>query len=204
MNNQQGFSLIEVAIALVITGLLLGGLMTPLATQMDSSRRNETRQTQAAVLEAIYGYALVTGNLPCPDTDNDGLENRAGNACVAPGGTLPWATLAIGNGDGWGRNFIYRVSANFADTNDGTGCDTPTPGVSFSLCSTGDIQVQDAAAGGMVANGVPAIVVSQGNSLGVAADETENSDNDSVFVARTYTADYDDMVVWLVPGILYN
>lgn len=202
----KGFSLIEMAVALVIVGLLLGGLMAPLSTQMENARRKETERTLAGALEAIYGYAIAIGRLPCPDTANDGLENRVGNTCAAASGTLPWATLGVGQNDGWGRTFIYRVTTAFADTIDGTGCGAATPGISFSLCSVGDIEVRNSAAGQPVANNVPAIVVSQGANFGApaSADEIENANNNTIFVARTYTADFDDLSAWIVPGILMN
>jgi prepilin-type N-terminal cleavage/methylation domain-containing protein len=209
MNHQHGFSLIEIAIVLLISGLLLGGLMTPLATQFENAKRNETRQTLEAVSETLYGFALAYGRLPCPDTDNDGVENRSAGACAALSGILPWATLNIGNSDAWGRRFIYRVSGVYADAADGTGCGAPTLGVSFSLCSSGDIQVLDAAGGNSIAANVPALVLSQGaNGAAGGADENENGDNDAVFVSGEYATlqanPFDDMVEWLVPGIVNN
>ena len=44
----------------------------------------QLRQTD----EALVGFALARGRLPCPDTDRDGIENP-------PGGALP---PAEGNG----------------------------------------------------------------------------------------------------------
>lgn len=211
MKYQQGFSLIEISIVLVIVGLLLGGLMTPLATQFENSKRNETQQTLETIAEALYGFALTQGRLPCPDTDNDGQENPLGGVggCAAFFGTLPWVTLNTGNSDAWGQPFIYRVTDTYADATDGTGCGTTTPGVSFSLCSIGNIQVLDAAAGNTVAITLPAIILSRAaNGAAAGADENENGDNDAVFVSKEYSTlagnPFDDMVEWIVPAILNN
>lgn len=209
MKYQQGFSLIEIAMVLVIIGLLLGGLMTPLATQFENSRRKDTQRSLETISEALYGFALTTGRLPCPDTDNDGLENQLAGNCAAMFGTLPWVTLNTGNSDAWGRAFMYRVTASYADTTDGTGCGVVSPGVSISLCSSGDIQVLDAAAGAVIASSLPAIVLSRANNgAAIGADENENSDNDSVFVANEYSTlagnPFDDMVEWVVPALLNN
>ncbi|PPD20086.1 MAG: hypothetical protein CTY17_07895 [Methylomonas sp.] len=201
-----GFSLIEMAVALVIVGLLLGGLMMPLSLQMDNARRKDTERTQSALLEAVYGHAISNGRLPCPDINNDGMEDRVGGNCVSAFGGLPWASLGTGQNDAWGRGFVYRVTPTFADSTDGTGCTTATPGVSFSLCSTGDIEVRNSAVGQVLASNLAAIVVSQGANAGAAAaaDEIENTDNDAIFVSRTQAADFDDLVAWVVPGILLN
>ena len=59
----------------------------------------------------------------------------------------------------------YRVTNNFADTTDGTGCGTATAGVSFELCSAGDIQIVDGSPGGNpVAANIPAVIFSQGKN----------------------------------------
>lgn len=208
--SQSGFSLIEIALVLVIVGLLIGGLLSPLSTQIENSQRNETKIIMTQALEAIYGYTLANGRLPCPDTTGDGAENRTGNNCTVVRGNLPWSTLALGSEDAWGQAYLYRVTNSYADLVDGTGCGTPTLNISFSLCSVGDIQVLDQAAGITVAANIPAVIVSRGKNFGIAmaADEAENNNNDATFVDKTYTsaagAEYDDIINWIVPGVLLN
>ncbi len=210
LHRDNGFSLIEISVVLVIVGLLLGGMMMPLATQMEKSRRNETQMLIDQAFEAIYGYALMNGRLPCPDTSGDGLENRAGVNCTLVRGSVPWATLGTANTDAWGQTFIYRVSNNYADSVDGTGCGTATTNVSFSLCSSGDIQVLNARGGGTVASNVPAVIVSRGKNWTNAPsnDEAENTDNDAIFVSKGFSsaagAEFDDLIGWVVPGVLSN
>lgn len=208
--KQSGFSLIEISIVLVIVGLLLGGMMMPLSTQMEKSRRNDTRAMIDQAFEAIYGYALMNGRLPCPDTSGNGMENRSGGNCTSVNGGLPWASLGTANADAWGQTFSYRVTNAYADTVDGTGCGSATFGVSFSLCSNGDIQVLDARSGGQMASNVPAIIFSRGKNWTRAPsnDEAENTDNDAIFVSKNYSSvagsEFDDLIVWMVPGILSN
>lgn len=216
-SRQAGFSLIEVSIVLVIVGLLLGGMMLPLATQFERSQRTETRKTLEKALDAVYGYALANGRLPCPDINQDGLEDRKGGAnraCIRVYGFLPWATLATGKQDAWGHALIYRVTANFADAQPGAknplSCTrVPTSNASFSLCSQGDIQVKDSVGGQLVALNVPAVLLSKGKNWSrLTADERENVDNDNIFVDRVYSSaegnEYDDMMVWVVPAVLKN
>ncbi len=206
--QQHGFTLIEVAIVLVIMGFILGGLFAPLSTQYENSRRSESNETLKQIVDALYGYALVNGRLPCPDSNGNGQENLSGNNCAALGGSLPWTTLANGQNDAWGQNFGYRIAADFADTVDGTGCGTITPGVSFELCSTGNITILDQSGGNLVAQNIPAVIFSTGKNWAssTSADEIENTDGDAVFVSKIYSnvagAEFDDLIVWIAPTIL--
>ena len=110
--DMEGLSLIEVAIALAVSALLLGGLMVPLAAQIDRYRLRETEAALALALEALLGYAAAHDNrLPCPDVDGDGVEDRPGSAaapCRRVEGDLPRATLGVRGRDGWGRPLRYR------------------------------------------------------------------------------------------------
>jgi prepilin-type N-terminal cleavage/methylation domain-containing protein len=203
--KQSGFSLIEMAVVLVIIGLLVTGLLLPLSAQIDQRNYNETEREMSEIRDALVGFALsnaaANGNpyLPCPDTDGDGFENRVGSACVNPPvGGLPWATLGLGRIDRWGNAYIYRVTQAFADSNNG-----------FNLGTPRDIEVRGAAAGPIIAANIPAIIVSKGKlGAGAGVDEVENSDGDVVFVDRTQTNAvgnaYDDAVVWLPTAILMN
>lgn len=216
---QTGFTLIEMAVVLVIVGLLVTGLLLPLSAQIDQRNYNETQRELSDIREALIGFSLsnaaANGNpyLPCPDTNGDGFEDRPGGVCANLVGMLPWASLGLGRLDKWGGQYIYRVSGNpasppqldinrFADSNFG-----------FDLARTGNIQILAAAPGQpgstVVAANVPAVIVSKGKTgAGAGANELENSDGDTTFVDRTPTNAganaYDDVVVWLPSAILFN
>ena len=110
----EGLSLIEVAIALAVSALLLGGLMVPLAAQIDRYRLRETEAALGHALEALLGYAAAHDNrLPCPDINGDGTEDRPGPPaapCRGIEGELPRATLGVTGRDGWGRTLRYRAN----------------------------------------------------------------------------------------------
>lgn len=201
--NSKGFTLVEIAIAMVIFGLLLGGLMGPLKMQLDNMKRRETIQTMDTIKQAIIGFALRNGRIPCPDTnDPDNLENLGIAACATPVGTVPWATLGVRGLDAWKRPFTYRVDPQFADRTDGTtSCpDAPAAGISFQVCAIGDISVLDSQGGNQVAVEIPAIIVSHGrNWAGPGdADENDNRDNDTIFIDKTHiNQGYDDLVAWI-------
>ena len=224
--HAKGFTLVEMAIVLVIIGLLLGGLLMPLSTQIENTRRNDTEKSLEALKQAVIGFALVNGRLPCPDKAdggeqgpaNDGQEDRnpGTGVCVSVEGNLPWVTLGTVELDSWGNRYRYRVTGSFADGIDGTGCGTATPGVSFELCSVGDMTIVNEVGGRNVATNIPAIILSVGkNGLNaVSNNEIENTNTDSVFVDHIYTdnADpltnpqgvIDDLIVWVSPNILFN
>lgn len=228
LGSQGGFTLIEIAIAVIMLGLLLGGLLMPLATHFEQQQRRETLSTLDEVQEALYGFAMVNDRLICPDCRNeadcptipasgrnDGREDRVGTppACVTtPGaeGNLPWVDLGLPGSDAWSQQFSYHVTSDFADEIEGTGCGIPAAGVSFSLCSIGNITVLDGSGGDNVATQIPAIILSRGKNWAVSTsdDENENDGSDRTYVYKGFSAtlgnEYDDLVAWISPHILKN
>lgn len=217
-----GFTLIELALVLFILALILGGLLAPLSVRIEQNERNQTEKSLAEINEALYGFAVVNGRLPCPDTSPDSNPTHVENCDDMSGtvavGWLPAATLGVSPYDAWGRRFRYAVSVKFADDIDGTdgttGCSgSPAFEVSFELCSEGNIDVRDSADAGFsnVVTAVPAIVVSFGANGGTAANSTheqENQDSDAVFVLKSYSRDganeFDDLLTWISPAVLMN
>lgn len=207
LKMSKGFTLVEVAIVMVIFGLLLGGLMGPLSMQLDNMKSRETEQSMQTIKQAIIGFALRNGRIPCPDTTGNGLENMAGDNCTGLEGTVPSATLGVNPEDAWRRPFTYRVDGQFADNTDGTGCtDTDVvPLISFQICSRGNITVSDSNGGNLVAGDIPAVIVSHGRNWPVNsdADELENANGNANFVDKNHiNQGYDDFVDWVNPNIL--
>lgn len=224
--GSAGFSLIEIAIVLAIVGLLLGGLLPTLSAQIESRQIAETRKQMEDILESLTGFALINGRLPCPadGTGSSGAEAVTGSGaaatCSLTLGVLPWTTLGVNETDAWGRRFTYRVTSTYADGADGTAtasCNI-TSGVSFQLCSSGNLNVKATSGGTNVAANVPAVVVSHGKNgygafphgggtqlAGATGDEAENADDDNIFVSKDQIQNgYDDLVIWLSPNSLVN
>lgn len=119
---QHGFTLIEVAIALMIMGLITASIVTTLNQQTEQRRIVETRTTLAKAREALLAFVTVNGRLPCPATAaSAGAEvaTIAGTtiSCVAEAGLLPAVTLGLADLDsnGW-LNDGWRESGAGAAT----------------------------------------------------------------------------------------
>ncbi len=210
LSNIKGFTLIEMAIVLVVVGLLIAGLLAPLGVQRDIRDYAETRTVLSDYKEALIGYALsqTPPHLPCPDTDNDGFEenrNGVGNCVNAANveitaGDVPWATLGLREQDNWNNTYLYRVSANFSNNN------------GFILGILGDNTILNIApvnGGTPIAQNIPVVVISKGkNGAGGSDDESENDTADANFVSHEQidvaANQFDDVVVWLPATILFN
>ena len=81
-----GFSLIEIAVVLVIISILLVAVALPLATQMNQRKVAETRATLDSAQKALLGFAASNGRLPCPAADGTGgTANSLGDEAFATG-----------------------------------------------------------------------------------------------------------------------
>ena len=213
----KGFTLVEVAIVLVIVGLMISAFLTPLTAQIDQKNYSETRGLLADSKEALMGYALANKHLPCPDTNNDGLEdfNVVTGNCTAYDGNLPWATFSLPATDAWQQPLIYHAAVFYAQR---------APLNTFGLGTSGNLRVcnQAACSAPRLTDFAVAVIISRGKNRGICStlpslpgcvDERENDDAvDGDFVSHEQTvsttlspnAEYDDIVVWLSSNVLIN
>ncbi len=208
--RMDGFTLIEMAMVLMIVGLLLGGMLVPLSAQMDQRNTTETQKTLDEIQQALIGFAVINGRLPCPATSaSNGAEKFASSHNAADGqcysfydGFVPAATLGIastvdnqGNTgfavDAWGNRIHYAVTSwNYVFTKtDGiksVGISNLSP--NYFVCSTASgISTTACATGKSLTTGVPAVIFSTGKNgaQGSAGnDETANIDGNQTFVSH--------------------
>ena len=215
--RHAGFTLVELAIVIAIVGFLLGAFLAPLRAQIDAARVRETERMLGEIREALIGYAIVRGALPCPDVAADGIDGAAPAACTGTAleGILPFQALGVPRADAWGRYFRYRVTQEFSNR---LLAGQPPGAGRLDLTDTGDITVltrgDDPGTGGTteikhqsaataLTRDAPAVMLSTGpNGLGGigaatgttlaapgggAADEIENADADATFVSRIHS-----------------
>ncbi len=226
-SKSGGFSLVEMAIVLVIVGVLLGGLLPTISSQIEQQRRNETRKYINEVRDAMLGYSAANGSLPCPDITNDGLADIASAvttdnipitgqstkkySCSATVGTVPYNTLGVTPNDSYNSALIYAVTPVFGERNEvysaTGGGGTLLSSSFFNLSSTGTLRIcTSAACSTNLTSTAAAVIVSRGANwaLTPSTDEAENTDNDTDFVSHDFTPTFDDIVIWLSPNTLFN
>ena len=83
LTGSTGFTLIEMAVVLFLVSLVLGGVMTPLATRIEQKEREKTQGLLKEIKESLIGYSLVNGHLPCPDCPGGAASVSCGTGTAA-------------------------------------------------------------------------------------------------------------------------
>lgn len=219
---QRGFSLVEMAVVLVILGFVISALLLPLQGQREIGYRTQTENQLEVARKALIGYAQAMGRLPCPATSiSNGVEDPVGGTCTDQLGFLPAATLGITptdeNGyaiDAWNNRIMYAVtqaSAGGAATPDfTTTSDMNTVGITALTPNLVVCPSSTNCPATYLINNAAAVIYSLGPTGGLAsggADENENPTvpgTDIQFVSHTPTPDFDHIVTWISPYVLYN
>jgi prepilin-type N-terminal cleavage/methylation domain-containing protein len=220
----RGFSLIEIAVVLFIIVLVIGSALVPLSTQVEQRQVSDTEKSLAEIRDALLGFAVANGYLPCPDTGATGSETvtagtglcttiSSGIAC----GRLPHVNLGVSNSDLWGNRLTYCINEQFARRSPASTFSLTTAGNDVYICATQSCTttVSTSAVFAVVSHGANeygATKLSTGaqNTAAPHADEQENYDSDRNIVWRIRTAsgatagEFDDIVVWLPRYTLFN
>ena len=104
MKQQRGFTLVELAISMVILGLVLTGFALALSQQVQQRQLTDTRTALQQANDAIVAFVIANARLPCPAVaGSNGQESMAGiGRCTAAAGFLPAVSLGLPNLDGNG------------------------------------------------------------------------------------------------------
>jgi len=214
----EGFSLIEMAIVLAILSFLLGGLLPLLTGQMERQSRHETRKQMEEIKDALTGYAIINGILPCPTTQPDptnanyGMSDATCSANVAAEGYLPWKTLGVTETDAWGSKrtstaspwtgyWRYRVDRNFTTTiTMTTGFCTATNDCLSIKDNNGNYLNSTSA----TAEHPVAIVYSTGQNITADGQNMSFEPTTGIYQSDVPNPAFDDMMIWISRPQLFN
>ncbi|MCP4876030.1 MAG: type II secretion system protein [Gammaproteobacteria bacterium] len=68
---QKGFTLVEIAIVLLIVTILLGYTVALYPVQQELKQYRQLKSEMDSIVAHLIGFAQVNGRLPCPDTNSD-------------------------------------------------------------------------------------------------------------------------------------
>jgi type II secretory pathway pseudopilin PulG len=104
VRRNVGFTLLELALTLGIMGMIAGAILVPFVSQIAQRNVAATEKLLEEAKEALIGFAVARGRLPCPATAaSNGVEQfdtaNGGNAvngdCLSDFGFLPAVTLGF-------------------------------------------------------------------------------------------------------------
>ena len=220
----SGFSILEMAIVMVIVATLLGGLLVSISQTQEMNNRTDAESTLDDIKDALYGFAQANGRLPCPATTTSvGAEAPiGGGACTQRFGFVPWSTLGLSGAlntdnllmDSWLSPYRYAVT-------DQNGNAFTTAGQMSAVTMAAlapDLRICDSnTCATVLFDSAPAVILSLGADWATftSADEVENSGettingyrhgNNNDFVSTDYIENtFDDIITWISPSILYT
>ncbi|GAB6070948.1 hypothetical protein JCM30760_20450 [Thiomicrorhabdus hydrogeniphila] len=115
LKKQNGFTLLELSIALMIMAALSYTLTLGVGATRDYDKFTENYEYLQKVRSALLTYVQTNGFLPCPDASTtvpDGVEDRVGNKCGLDAGYLPYKMLGVDAVDAWGQPLFYGINTN--------------------------------------------------------------------------------------------
>ena len=192
MKPSRGFTLVEMAVVVVIIAALLTLGLGALNAQLSSASYTTTKQRQAAIKDALISYLGANKRFPCPYVPIAGTLPTGVDATSIPAsgtprcqsfdfGVIPFTTLGIAREvaqDGWGNFFSYKVYAQANPVCPGGGIDWGNSNC-FGAGKNGGITVLDNTGGNnlpLTTNAVVAIISQGPNGLGAwAAQATQNA-----------------------------
>lgn len=122
----SGFTLVELAVVMMIIGIVMTMGLKMVNASLDNVSFSETKAKQERIKLALLAYLRTNGTLPCPDNSGNavvatGVAAGSCDANAAAGyGIVPWQTLGMSRDeaiDGWGNYFSYRVANGVASKN---------------------------------------------------------------------------------------
>lgn len=209
MKSEDGFTLIEIAVVMIIGGLIIGSLASSLVIYQQTQLKTETENRLEIISDALRQYLDINQKYPCPadrtvltDTAGFGTEDSGGNCQtgIVAGGTTRVAGVRIGSiptralsipdeysADAWGNRFTYAVTEVLAEPGGftaGGGAISVVDSGGNSLVTPagqGHYAVVSHGASGLGATTLAGVATAACPAAGATFDE-ENCDADATFL----------------------
>ncbi len=212
-----GFTLIELTIVMVIFGLMLTGMLIPLQTQMEQRKLQQTRADLLEIKEALIGFAMMRGRLPCPSYMTDPTDPNFGvehancmTIATANDGYLPWKTLGVPEKDAWGRTqgtaadkmpgyWRYRVDKNFVGAEGKL--------ISLNTAFSSDaLEIKNSAGLSLTTDAEKpvAIIYSTGKNLTADGKNADYEAHHGIYQNDVPSTHFDDILLWISRPLLMN
>lgn len=190
-HSQRGQALLAL---LMLLGIALTVFVYNVFDPFQASARREarTRDVLMEARDALIGYAASSatrpGQLPCPDTNNDGdAEPLVAGNCPSNIGRLPWRTLGLQDlRDSAGERLWYAPSPVF--TRDGTSCvnvNNPLAPCPLNSDTLGTLTVSQDKAATVITNEAVAVIFAPGLVLAGQLRDPANENNPANYLDTT-------------------
>lgn len=185
-------TLIEIAIVLVILGLL-AGMTIPLLSELSKHQHyKSTQKDMDEIKNALAGYAGMYWRLPYADTNGDGVQDTGQLS-----GNLPYVTLGLGAIDSWRNRYYYDVNTRLVTTATQSAFCTGLQNIGANE----DPRVAFSSGGTPTPQAV--VALSGGESCALDGGNTPFPD-DRDYESYAPTDTFDDLVIALTPSYLYG
>ena len=222
--TQSGFTLVEIAIVLLIVGVLARTLLEPLNRAQSHKQVEQTNNELQLIKDSLHAHLIAYGYLPCPITQSSissastSITSTTSTNCKNMQGGVPAALLGLSGAidshgallDAWNNPYRYAVSlSNHASRGDQRLPDWTTAGEAsrvglrhltsnLVLCTKPS---RDACAKHNVrASNLVFVVLSQGKDASSSGAQLENQDNDAIYIVKDWSLSvdsaFDDQIVW--------
>ena len=230
----QGFSLLEIAIVLVIISLLLAFLLPTITGRISTARLEATRGKEELIKTALIAFVAQNKRLPCPAIENlPPTDANYGREATVPGtctgttaltagamrGVVPWLALGLNDDialDGYYQRFSYILTTSQTNLNANTvsglagniAIHSATP-----ITVANQINVNNLAVVALISHGANSAGAFTPSGTRIAlpagADELENTDvANTAFINKDFSQNvvnpFDDVVMAITPADILN